>query len=59
MTSRTTGVTCARCGCADLRTRNTIRRPNGTLWRYRVCRHCGRVTKTIELPAGRAPRLDA
>jgi len=43
------GVVCPRCGCADLRVRNT-RYSMGRIVRYRECRHCGRRLTTYEVP---------
>jgi hypothetical protein len=42
------GVLCPRCGCADLRVRNT-RYSMGRIVRYRECRHCGRRVTTYEV----------
>ena len=42
------GLVCSRCGCADLRVRNT-RRSHGRIVRYRQCRHCGRRMTTYEV----------
>ena len=42
------GVVCPRCGCADLRVRNT-RHSRGRIVRYRECRHCGRRLTTYEV----------
>ncbi len=41
------GIACPRCGCRDLRVRNT-RRTDHAIRRYRVCRHCGRTITTSE-----------
>ena len=35
------GLACPRCGYRDLRVRNTVRLPNGTVRCYRVCPYCG------------------
>jgi hypothetical protein len=43
------GVVCSRCGCADLRVRNT-RHSRGRIVRYRECRHCGKRITTYEVP---------
>ena len=43
------GVVCSRCGCADLRVRNT-RYSMGRIIRYRECRHCGKRLTTYEVP---------
>ncbi len=42
------GIACPRCGCADLRVRNT-RYSFGRTVRYRECRHCGRRITTYEV----------
>ncbi len=42
------GVVCPRCGCADLRVRNT-RYAVGRIVRYRQCRHCGKRITTYEV----------
>jgi len=42
------GLTCPRCGCADLRVNNTRCMP-GRIVRYRQCRHCGRKVTTYEV----------
>lgn len=42
------GVVCSRCGCADLRVRNT-RYSRGRIVRYRECRHCGKRITTYEV----------
>jgi hypothetical protein len=42
-----TGIRCPACGCCDLRTTHTLRRP-GWVKRRKVCRHCGRVVVTRE-----------
>jgi transcriptional regulator NrdR family protein len=50
------GVKCSRCHCTDLRVTKTVRLPNGRIRRYRACRHCGRHTTTLEMPASEANR---
>ena len=45
---RSIGLTCPRCGCADLRVLNT-RHSLGRIVRYRLCRHCGRRVTTYEV----------
>jgi transcriptional regulator NrdR family protein len=42
------GIRCRKCGCRDLRIRNTIPRFDGSILRYRVCRHCGTTITTVE-----------
>jgi len=42
------GLTCPRCGCADLRVLNT-RSSHGRIVRYRQCRHCGKRVTTYEV----------
>jgi len=46
---RPLGLTCPKCGCADLRVLNT-RQSMGRVIRYRQCRHCGRRVITYEAP---------
>jgi len=41
------GVTCPRCGCAELHVVTTRRTP-GQIIRYRQCRYCGRRMVTYE-----------
>lgn len=41
------GIACQKCGCCDWRVRNSVPR-DGEIRRYRVCRHCGNVRRTIE-----------
>jgi len=48
-TANSRGVVCSRCGCADLRVRNT-RYSMGRIVRYRECRHCGKRVTTYEVP---------
>lgn len=45
---RPMGLTCPRCGCADLRVRNT-RHSQSRIVRYRECRHCGKYLTTYEV----------
>ena len=58
---RPIGLTCPRCGCADLRVCNT-RHSLGRIVRYRQCRHCGKRVTTYEVtpsmlaPAGPSKR---
>jgi transcriptional regulator NrdR family protein len=42
------GIRCRRCGCRDLRVRNTIPLPDGSIRRYRICRHCQTTVTTHE-----------
>ena len=46
-TASSGGLACPACGCCDWRVRNTERLA-GQIRRYRVCRHCGRVRRTVE-----------
>lgn len=41
------GIACLKCGCRDLRVQ-TVRRGEGLIVRYRVCRHCGTHRATFE-----------
>lgn len=41
------GLVCEGCGCRHWRVRNTEQR-DGEIRRYRVCRHCSRVRRTVE-----------
>lgn len=41
------GLQCPACGCRHFLVRNTVR-GDRVIIRYRVCRHCGRVSKSIE-----------
>lgn len=50
--SDSVGITCPRCGCADLRVYYTRRKANGTIMRSRECRHCGRRVVTKERAIG-------
>ena len=52
------GLTCARCGCADLRVLNTRPSP-GRIVRYRQCRHCGRRVTTYEVLPSAVAALSA
>ena len=45
------GLECRHCGCRDLRVDHTTR-ADGTIIRYRRCRHCGRRVTTCERIAG-------
>jgi hypothetical protein len=45
----TDGWTCRTCGCRDWRIVNSHHRSNGRV-RQRVCRHCGEVIATLEIP---------
>lgn len=45
---RRRGLVCRRCGCTHFEVTHTIRKPNGTIRRRRVCRHCGRAIMTEE-----------
>lgn len=45
---KATGLECPHCGCRHFLTRNTIPLRDGRIKRYKVCRHCGRVTTTFE-----------
>jgi hypothetical protein len=42
------GVRCRKCGCRHLLTRNTIPIGDGACRRYKVCRNCGTVVRTVE-----------
>ena len=41
------GLCCTRCGCRHFLVRNTKNHAD-EVWRYRVCRHCGLVKRTVE-----------
>lgn len=47
------GIQCPKCGCRHFEVRNTVPKRNGTIVRYRVCRHCGKVVTTREAPVGK------
>lgn len=43
------GLKCPVCWCRDFWVTN-VYREDGSILRRRVCRHCGRVLKTVEKP---------
>jgi len=55
---RPTGLTCPRCGCADLRVLNT-RHTMGRIVRYRQCRHCDRRVTSYEVLPSAVASLSA
>lgn len=47
------GIECSRCGCTDLRVVETRRNRGGKIlrgkvFRRRICRNCGKETRTME-----------
>lgn len=43
------GLRCPRCECCDFRTPTTVPSEDGIIYRYRVCRHCGKHVRTVEV----------
>ncbi len=51
-----TGLVCPRCACPDMRIGSTVRL-DGSIKRYRYCRHCGRGLPTEEISASALANL--
>ena len=42
------GIACRKCGCKHFRTTHTRPLADGSVRRYKICRHCGTTNRTVE-----------
>lgn len=43
------GLRCPACGCGHFETEKTVDIPGRRRRRYKICRHCGRRVRTVEV----------